>query len=346
MSERIIGNVRSASMAERFAAVDLVVVGSAMVDQITYCERIPDDGETLHARRYVQGFGGKGANQAVMAARLGAGVAFVGCVGDDAIGAATIENLARAGVDTSGVSVVAGTATGVAPIWVDDRGANRILIAAGANDALDAERVTAALSARGRTPHLVLAQLETPQVATAAAFAWASANGITTVLNPAPAAAVDRDVSDQTAWMIPNESEFESLFARAANPETVAGAATERGLKMVVTLGSRGAIVSDGDVTDTVAAPEADVIDTTGAGDAFVGAFCVGLAAGLDPAAAARLGCVAGALSVGAAGTQTSFPDRSAVLQRFDHVDTSGDPGTIRSNFATNKTTTRNEVTT
>src|SRR5262245_5355810 len=119
-----------------FDPVDLVVVGSMNVDQITYCRRFPADGETLVAERYAQGFGGKGANQAVMAARLGARVAMVGCLGDDGLGDATLANFAAAGVDTAGVTRVAGVSSGVAPIWVDASGANRILIVPGANAAL------------------------------------------------------------------------------------------------------------------------------------------------------------------------------------------------------------------
>ena len=145
------------------------MVGSLNVDQFTYCERFPGDGETLVAGRYAQGFGGKGANQAVMAARLGAGVAMVGCVGDDDLGRATRANLTEHGIDPGGVVAVAGPSTGVATIWVDDTGANRILVVTGANASLTADHVTAALTST--RAHVVVAQLETPQDATAAAFA-------------------------------------------------------------------------------------------------------------------------------------------------------------------------------
>jgi ribokinase len=311
------------SAVDRFAGVEVVVVGSTMVDQIAYCHRVPAEGETQRAHRYVQGFGGKGANQAVMAARLGANVAFIGCVGDDGIGSATIDNLAGSGVDTSGVIVIAGAPTGVAPIWVDDRGANRILIAPGANEALDPPKVLAALGSRARPPDVVLAQLETPQAATAAAFAWATANGARTVLNPAPAASIDAAVLAAADWLIPNESEFLALFGVAADLISVADAAGRGGHQMVVTLGADGAILSDGTASTHVAARPVDVADTTGAGDAFAGAFSVGLAAGLSAADAVRLGCAAGALSVAAAGTQTSFPALDAVLRVFDR-DTTG----------------------
>ncbi len=302
--------------ATRFADVHLVVVGSMNVDQITYCQRVPDEGETLVADRYEQGFGGKGANQAVMAARLGAAVSFVGCVGDDALGSATIENFKAHGVDTVGVRVVHGTATGVAPIWVDGHGSNRILIAPGANDALDEAHVLAALGTLERRPDLVLAQLETPQAATAAAFAWAGGVGVPTVLNPAPAAPLGPELLANATWLIPNESEFTLLFGARPDAESVTAAAG--GQRLVVTLGADGAFVSDTGASQRVPARAVDAVDTTGAGDAFVGAFCVGLAAGLSPIAAAHLASIAGGLSVERRGTQTSFPDLDAVLRAVE----------------------------
>ena len=302
--------------AERFAAVHVVVVGSMNVDQITYCRRVPDEGETLVADRYEQGFGGKGANQAVMAARLGARVSFVGCVGDDALGAETVANLTANGVDTAGIRVVAETATGVAPIWVDQHGANRILIAPGANNALDATHVRSALDALDRPPDVVVAQLETPQSATAAAFAWAAEHEIVTVLNPAPAATIPPDVLEHTTWLVPNEPEFELLFGSPATADSVA-AAGRRGL--VVTCGADGVLVVDGSSARRIAAPIVDVVDTTGAGDAFVGAFCVALSAELAPLDAARLAVAAATRSVTARGTQRSFPILAAVIAALDH---------------------------
>lgn len=322
--------------AGRFSGVEVVVVGSTMVDQIAYCDRVPADGETRRAHRYAQGFGGKGANQAVMAARLGANVAFIGCVGDDDMGRATIDNLAGHGVDTSGTSVITGSPSGVAPIWVDDSGANRVLIAPGANDALDVDRVVAALDRRTTRPHVVLAQLETPQPATAAAFSWASAMGVCTVLNPAPAAAIEAAVLGAADWLIPNETEFLALYGVVADRSAVADASRRGRHGIVVTLGSEGAIVSDGTSADHVAGQLVDVVDTTGAGDAFAGAFCVGLAAGLSPTSAAGLGCAAATLSVGRAGTQASFPNLDAVLAVFGRVATElADSGAASSRCST-----------
>jgi ribokinase len=296
-----------------FDSVDLVVVGSMNVDQITYCERFPADGETLVADRFVQGFGGKGANQAVMAARLGARVAMVGCLGDDELGDATLANFATAGVDATGVARVAGVSSGVAPIWVDESGANRILIVPGANAALTAARIGEALD--GRRADAVVAQLETPQEATAAAFGWARATGALVVLNSAPAAPVDPAVLERVDWVVANESEFALIFGSDPEPATISDAAAAWRCGVVVTLGASGAVVaSPGEPAESVPAPSVAAVDTTGAGDAFVGTFAVALAAGSSPIEATRLGCTAGALSVQRPGTQTSFPTAAEVL--------------------------------
>ena len=201
-----------------------------MIDQITYCQRVPEEGETLVADRYEQGFGGKGANQAVMAARLGAPVALVGCVGDDDLGRATIANLEAHGIDTAHVSPVADRVTGVAPIWVDARGANRILVAPGANDAVDGGAVTQGFVDRDGVA-VVLAQLETPQSASAEAFRLAHQRGAVTVLNPAPAATIDAPLLALTDWLIPNESEYELLFGRPPNVAAITNDARRSSLR-------------------------------------------------------------------------------------------------------------------
>jgi ribokinase len=299
---------------DRFGSVDLVVVGSMNVDQFTYCRRLPADGETLVAERYVQGFGGKGANQAVMAARLGARVVMIGCLGDDDLGDATIANFAQAGVDATAVIRVAGISSGVAPIWVDAEGTNRILIVPGANGTLTPDHVRAALG--GRRADAVVAQLETPQAATATAFAWARQVGALSILNPAPAAPVEPAVLECVDWLVANESEFTLLHGTGSDADAVAAAARDWQCGVVVTLGAAGAVLASGaDAPISVPAPEVTAVDTTGAGDAFVGTFAVTLAAGLSAAEAARLGCAAGALSVQRLGTQPSFPTRAELAQ-------------------------------
>jgi ribokinase len=297
----------------------VLVVGSSMVDLVAYVDRMPADGETVVGDRFVVGMAGKGANQAVMAARLGAPVAFVGCVGDDPYGTAICDNLAAEGIDVGAVTVVRDS-SGVAPIWVDRTGANRIVVVPGANDALT---VRAATSAVGGSPPVavVIGQLEVPQAPTAAAFAAARARGATTVLNPAPARPVDHELVALSDWLVPNETEFTLLAARQGLPGADPlddGAAAELaaavGTGLVVTRGERGAVVcAAGGQPVRVGAPAVDVVDTTGAGDAFVGAFAVGLARALPAVEAARLGCACASASVGRHGTQASYPQAGEI---------------------------------
>ncbi|MBA2720078.1 MAG: ribokinase [Chloroflexi bacterium] len=293
------------------SATDVLVIGSTMVDLIAYAARLPEDGETVFGERFVQGFGGKGANQAVMAARFGVAVAMVGMVGDDSNGRLIVDNLGAQGVRADDVGVAAGS-SGVAPIWVDASGMNQIIIIPGANRLV---RPAAAAAAVERLrPAVVVGQFEIPQAATIAAFGAARRLGAVTVLNPAPGGAIEPDLLAVTDWLVPNETEFVLIGGRAltgiAAEEAAAIALLGDALdvSLLVTLGGRGAALRPraGDVS-WIAAPEARAIDTTGAGDAFVGAFAVGLAAGLDPHAAAALGCVAASDSVVRAGTQSSY---------------------------------------
>jgi len=303
----------------------IVVVGSTMFDQITYASRLPDDGETLVGRSYQTGFGGKGANQAVAAARFGAQVAMVNAVGDDDTGTATIENFVAEGISVAHVIRRPGP-SGVAPIWVDDRGTNRIICVPGANDLVPPELAEAAVLAV--RPTVVLGQFEIPQAVTAAAFAAARAIGATTILNPAPAAPLDASLLAVTDWLVPNETEFAVIGGSALAADTdeedrqIAAFAARVGVSVVVTLGERGAAVAPvGGPVVRVAAPVVHAVDTTGAGDAFVAGFGVGLAMGYAPVAAARLGCAAASDSVTRPGTQRSYPDRaraSALLKALE----------------------------
>ena len=288
----------------------IAVVGSMNIDLIAYAQRAPGPGETVMGDRFQSGFGGKGANQAVMARLLGADVAFVGALGDDAYAAMTLENFARVGVDTGGVMRVAGS-SGVAPIWVEADGTNRIIVVSGANGLVTPEHAAAAIVAMARVD-VVVGQLEIPQTVTAAGFAAARARGAVTVLNPAPAAPISMDLLAATDWLIANEVEFGILAGEPGEPsdgEMVAFAGRTR-TRLVVTLGSRGAALVgiDGRVARVPAAP-VTAIDTTGAGDAFVGAFAVGLALGLPEMGAVRLGIECASDSVTRPGTQASFPD-------------------------------------
>ena len=305
-------------MAQR-QSVAIVVVGSTMIDMMTYVERVPAAGETVVGDRFTQGFGGKGANQAVMARRLGAEVVMVNSVGDDIYGEMTIENLAREGIDVTSITRTAGVSSGVAPIWVEPDGTNRIIVVPGANDHLTSEQAGRAVDA---TPEvqLVLGQFEVPQSVTAAAFDAARRRGALTVLNPAPAAPVSPDLLAVTDWLIPNEVEFAHLAAASGIDgsridDAIAALAARTGVSLVVTLGAEGAAVCvDGGVV-RVATPSVRAVDTTGAGDAFVGAFAYGLARGKSPAKAAELGCRSASISVTRRGTQTSFPSSNELAE-------------------------------
>lgn len=299
----------------------VVVVGSMNIDLIAYARRAPGPGETVMGDRFQSGFGGKGANQAVMARLLGADVSFVGALGDDLYASMTLDSFARLGVDASGVMRVAGS-SGVAPIWVEADGTNRIIVVPGANDLVTPKHATAAVAALARVD-VAVGQFEIPQAATAAGFVAARARGAVTVLNPAPAAPLSQDLRVASDWLIPNEVEFAILAdAGGITDAAMVAFAARTGTRLVVTLGSRGAALvnRDGTVTLVPAVP-VEVVDTTGAGDAFVGAFAVGLALGLPELDAVRLGIGCASDSVTRPGTQTSFPDheRCAVLLASVH---------------------------
>jgi ribokinase len=296
-----------------------MVVGSMNIDLIAYADRAPGPGETVMGRRFQQGFGGKGANQAVMAARLGADVRMAACLGDDVFAGSTRDNLSAQGVDTTFVSSVAGQSSGVAPIWVEPDGTNRIIVVPGANASLTAADAVSAVEATPRAA-VVLGQLEVPEPVTAAAFARARDLGIVSVLNPAPAGDLSPELLAATDWLVPNETEFAALAPLAGGTldpfeaEDVRRCAQALGVRLLVTLGAAGATWVGGDgAVRSVAAPQVQAVDTTGAGDAFVGAFAFGLASRWDEGAAVRLGCACASDSVTRRGTQASFPSTDAV---------------------------------
>jgi ribokinase len=291
----------------------VAVVGSLNIDLIAYTSRVPDGGETVIGERFQMGFGGKGANQAVMAARLGARVAMVGALGEDVYAGMTLDNLARQGVDAEHVARAAGS-SGVAPIWVEPDGTNRIIVVPGANDAVDPAAATAALASMQRVD-VVIGQLEIPQRVTLAAFRAARERGVVTLLNPAPAAPLDPALVEASHWLIPNETEFATLAGlERFDPDddgSIAAYAARIDPRLLLTLGARGAaLVSAVGEVERVPATPVEAVDTTGAGDAFVGAFAVGLAAGLHERAAVRLGIVCASDSVTRRGTQSSFASR------------------------------------
>jgi ribokinase len=290
----------------------ITVVGSIMTDMTSYVPRLPGPGETLIGGRFEIGFGGKGANQAVMARRLGASVRMIACVGTDAFGDQAIENLVGQGIDAQFVSR-SQAATGVAPIWVEADGTNRIAVIPGANEDMDPEEVAKIVLAQ--PSRVVIGQLEVPQRVTLAAFGAARTGGATTILNPAPAAEIGPELLALTDWLIPNETEFASLLwsrtsteAASVTDEHVLTIASSVSSRLLVTLGEAGALMVDGGKVLRLPAPLSQAVDTTGAGDAFIGTFGYGLASGLAPAGAMTLALRCASFSVSRRGTQSSFP--------------------------------------
>jgi ribokinase len=290
---------------------DLLVVGSVNADLVVRIGRLPAPGETVSGGTFERHHGGKSANQAVAAARLGAQVAFSGAVGDDDLGADAVAALEREGIDCSGVKRLDDAPTGVALIIVDEAGENQIAVASGANARLDATMVRSAVAAGAvTTPRVVLLGLEVPDEAV---LAGAQAGG-RVVLNPAPARPLPDELLDRGPILIPNAAEACALSGEAGT-EAAARALVERtGAPVVVTLGAHGALlVTPGEDPAHIAALSVDVVDTTGAGDAFTGALAAELAAGADINAAARFATAAAALSTQAAGAREGMPDRAAV---------------------------------
>jgi ribokinase len=288
------------------------VVGAANVDLVSYVPRLPRVGETLHGSRFEIGDGGKGANQAVMAAKLGADVALVAKLGDDLFGQPMLERLRAHGVDTTHVSVTSDAPSGVAPIAVDEEGRNTIVIVTGANDLLgpaDVERARPAIAKAA----VVVCQLEIPVETTLAALRVARGEGVRTILNPAPARPdLSQEAYGLSDVFCPNETEAADLAGRPLREleEIVAAAREFRQLgsgAVVVTLGERGCVVVDDEATP-IPAPVVRAVDTTGAGDAFVGTLACMLAVGGDLHDAAGVATKIASLSVQRPGTQSSFP--------------------------------------
>ena len=303
-------------MPQQSQSGHVVVVGSINVDLVVSAAHLPASGETATGGTFARYFGGKGANQAVAAARMGAVVTFVGAVGDDAFGADLLADLITEGVDVSHVSVLPGAATGVALIAVGERGENQITVASGANSALGASDVNGALAAiSGR--QVLVANLEVSDAAVVAAGQAAAARGWTFILNPAPARPLPAEVLDAHPIVVANEGEARSL-GDAPDIETAARRLAARtGAPVLVTIGANGALLLEpGQQPLHLPSPPVAVVDTTGAGDAFVGAMAAELADGRQIPEAARLAVAAAAMSVTAAGARGGMPSHRA-LQEF-----------------------------
>lgn len=280
-----------------------------MTDMVAYADVIPNAGETLVGNSFVMGFGGKGANQAVMAKSMGAQVSMVNSVGTDLFGDSTLKNFQDQGISTEFVSRAPGS-SGIAPIWVDKNGNNRIIIIPGANNLMTPQQAQVAVESL-KNIDILIGQLEIPQEVTAAAFEIGKKKGITTILNPAPYVKLSPELLQYTDWLIPNESEFTQIHPQNKNPneESIKELSQLIGTKLIVTLGEAGAgYIDPTGQYKQIAAPKVSAIDTTGAGDAFVGAFAYGLAVGFNEEKAIKLACICASDSVTRKGTQSSYP--------------------------------------
>jgi ribokinase len=289
----------------------IAVVGSAMIDLTAYATVIPAPGQTLEGDLFTTGFGGKGANQAVIAAHCGAEVHFVGKLGRDLFGDSIAENFKKLGIDSEYVER-SDTPNGVAHIWVDANGENRIIIIPGANHEIESKKAIEAIESIAGLA-VVVAQCEIQQEVTLAAFSAAKERGCVTILNPAPYQPLSKELLAVTDWIIPNETEFKELHGQAPTSDDVLKS-FRPGKNSIVTLGSEGAVLitSDGNLT-RVSAPKVNAVDTTGAGDAFVGVFAFGLASGKNPEDAMKLGIKVASMSVTRKGAQSSYPSQAEI---------------------------------
>lgn len=297
----------------------IVVVGSINIDLVVTALRIPVPGETIQGDDFQQHFGGKGANQAVAVARLGYPVEMIGRVGTDALGEEARRSLAEAGVDVGGVESAEGT-SGVASITVSRSGQNTIVVSPGANAQVTPEYLDRH-EERIRRAGIVLAQLEIPMKTIEHLGELCERHRVPLILDPAPAQRLTADVMRRAAWLTPNETEAAFYGQemepeqKAMDPEKVAQSFLRKGMKAVMLkLGSRGVLMATHDERPVlVPALSVKAVDTTAAGDAFNGAFAVGLMRGMSPLQAAQFACAASAVSVMRRGAQTSMPSLEEV---------------------------------
>jgi ribokinase len=291
----------------------IVIVGSITMDLVTRTPRIPAIGQTLIGTGFETTPGGKGANQAVAAARLGYPVAMVAKVGDDTYGPALIENLKRAGVETAAMSQTAGS-SGLAPMFVADDGMNAIVVVPGANRKMDRAAVDSNAELI-RSAGMVLCQLEIPLNTLSYTLEFCARAGVPVMLDPAPAADLPEEVWGQVSWFTPNETEAAHYVGDGTDAEATAKRLLAKGLRgVVLKRGGEGAYVAVASGrADWVKPFKVDAIDTVAAGDCFNGAFAVALLEGKDPWSAARFANAAAAICVTRKGAAASMPSRAEV---------------------------------
>jgi ribokinase len=296
----------------------IAVVGSANVDLTTFTDRFPKPGETIFGQKFDLGFGGKGANQAVAARLCGAEVFMVARVGSDLFGPATIENFKKLGIDATHVKQVQGVSSGVAPIFVEPSGQNRILVVKGANDELKPADVDSAAEILKSVDCIVL-QFEIPLETVYYTVAFAGKHGIRCILNPAPGQPIELKAVAGLDYFVPNESEAESITGMPVRNLEEAKQCAQKLLaggicRVILTLGSNGSLLASSEGMEHVPAFNVNCVDSTGAGDAFIGSFAVFLGEELPEREAVRRANLYAGLSTTGVGTQKSFYDRA----RFD----------------------------
>jgi len=293
----------------------IAVVGSANIDLTTFTNQFPRPGETIFGQSFDLGFGGKGANQAVAARLCGAEVFMVARVGSDLFGPATIENFRKQGIDPTHVKQVEGLSSGVAPIFVEPNGQNRILVVKGANDALKPDDVDAASDVLMSADCIVL-QFEIPIETVYYTVGFARKHGIRCIVNPAPAQTVDLAALKDLDYFVPNESEAETITGLPVKTVDDAKKCAEKFIdggiqRAIITLGANGSLLATREGMAHVAPFAVKSVDSTGAGDAFIGSFAVFLAEGIPEKDAVRRANLYAGLSTTGVGTQKSFYCRS-----------------------------------
>ena len=297
----------------------LCVLGSINVDHVIRVPYFPKAGETLTGYGYQIAYGGKGANQAVAAARCGANVSFVGAIGDDQIGQTMKQAFEQDGIDTSAISVIPNQSTGLAMIQVADSGENSIVISAGANADLS-EALVEQHKSHIEQADILLMQLESPLQAVTLATKFAKTAGVKVVLNPAPAQPLPNSLLSQIDIITPNETEAEILAGIKVTDEHSAAVTANHfhqlGIETVlITLGSKGVYYSEKGEGEIIPGFRVKAVDTTAAGDTFNGAFVTALLEGKSAKEAIRFAHAAAAISVTRMGAQTAIPRREDVDQ-------------------------------
>ncbi|MFM7327507.1 MAG: ribokinase [Bacteroidota bacterium] len=300
----------------------ICVIGSSNTDMVVRGARIPAPGETVLGGEFFLFPGGKGANQAVAAARLGGNVSFIACIGNDSFGRESLGRFQAEGIDCRWIQTDPVAPSGVAMITVDAHGENSIIVAPGANACVTPELVTAAIHAMPADA-IILIQLEIPIATVVTAIREANNRGLSVILNPAPAAYLQDELFNQISIITPNETEAEMLTGilviDSASAVQAAQWFHDKGVeKVVITLGSGGAFYSDRERSGIIKAAEVTVADTTGAGDCFSGALAVAIAEGKDFPEAIHFACAAATCSVTRMGAQPSMPDRSQVIDMLN----------------------------